>query len=188
MVRADRSCMGRLFGRFAVIAAAVAVIGAVGVGASAATAAVDSSRTVSAQDRLESQILATLNAARRARGLKPLRLSAALSTAADGHSRSMATYGFFSHASRDGRTLAHRVRNYGRGSRWLAGENLLWASPTLEASEALQMWMDSPGHRKNMLEPRWREVGLSAVSVPVAPGVFGGLTVVIVTADFGVRW
>ena len=176
-------------GRVALVAAVVAVVGAVGVGASAATAAGDSVRSVSAENRLESQILATLNAARRARGLRPLRLSPPLATAADGHSRSMATHGFFSHASRDGRTLAHRVRpHYGRGRHWLAGENLLWASPTLEASEALQMWMDSPGHRRNMLDPRWREVGLSAVSVPAAPGVFDGLTVVIVTADFGVRW
>ena len=50
------------------------------------------------------------------------------------------------------------------------------------------MWMGSPGHRKNMLAARWREIGLSAVSVPAAPGVFGGRKVVLVTADFGVRW
>ena len=47
--------------------------------------------------------------------------------------------------------------------------------------------MGSPGHRKNILQPRWREVGLSALTVPAAPGVFGGRDVVIITTDFGVR-
>ena len=41
--------------------------------------------------------------------------------------------------------------------------------------------------RKIMLTARWREVGLSAVHVPSAPGTFGGREVTIVTADFGVR-
>jgi uncharacterized protein YkwD len=47
--------------------------------------------------------------------------------------------------------------------------------------------MHSPGHRKNILTPRWREIGLSAVTVRSAPGVFSGRDVVIVTTDFGVR-
>jgi uncharacterized protein YkwD len=178
-----------LFVRVAVVAAAIAAVGALSVGAGGATAAGDPARAISAENQLETEILTALNAKRRARGLAPLRLSRPLSTAADGHSQSMATYGYFAHESRDGRGLLERVRpHYGRGSRWLAGENLLWSTPTVEASEALQMWMDSPGHRRNMLAPRWREIGLSAVSVPAAPGVFGGRRVVLITADFGVRW
>ena len=47
--------------------------------------------------------------------------------------------------------------------------------------------MKSPGHRKNILTARWREIGLSAVTVSAAPGVFGGRDVVIVTSDFGFR-
>ena len=45
--------------------------------------------------------------------------------------------------------------------------------------------MDSPGHRENILAPGWREVGLSALTVAAAPGVFGGRDVVIITTDFG---
>ncbi len=67
------------------------------------------------------------------------------------------------------------------------GENLLWSTGGLDASHALALWMKSPGHRANILTPRWREVGLSAVSVAGAPGVFGGRDVVIITSDFGVR-
>jgi uncharacterized protein YkwD len=49
------------------------------------------------------------------------------------------------------------------------------------------MWLRSRPHRRNLLTPRWREIGLSAVHVAAAPGFFGGRTVTIVTADFGVR-
>ena len=47
--------------------------------------------------------------------------------------------------------------------------------------------MGSPGHRKNILTARWREIGLSALKVAAAPGVYGGRDVVIITTDFGVR-
>ena len=47
--------------------------------------------------------------------------------------------------------------------------------------------MASPGHRKNILTARWQEIGLSAVTVAGAPGVYGGRDVVIITTDFGVR-
>ena len=40
---------------------------------------------------------------------------------------------------------------------------------------------------KNMLDPHWREIGISAVHAPQAPGVYRGLAVTIVTTDFGVR-
>ncbi len=158
------------------------------VGAGGATAAGDSGQTITAENRLETQILSALNAARRARGLVPLKLSPSLSAAADAHTRSMATYGFFGHESRDGRSVMERARPYyARGARWTVGENLLWSSPSVEASEALQMWMASPGHRRNMLAANWRDVGLAAVSVPAATGVFQGLDVVIVTSVFGAR-
>ena len=54
-------------------------------------------------------------------------------------------------------------------------------------TQALQLWLDSPPHRKTLLSRQWREVGLGAVHVASAPGTFGGREVTIVTADFGVR-
>ena len=47
--------------------------------------------------------------------------------------------------------------------------------------------MKSPGHRQNILTGRWREIGLSALKVSSAPGVYGGRDVVIITTDFGTR-
>jgi uncharacterized protein YkwD len=170
--------------------AALAALAVLSLGAGQATAAGNPARTLAAADQLESQVLAELNAIRRAHGLAPLRLSRPLSTAADSHSRAMGTFGFFGHSSRDGSAFWKRVqRFYGQGSygNWSVGENLLWSTTGLDASRALKLWMASPGHRKNILTARWREVGLAAVSVPAAPGVFGGRDVVIITSDFGVR-
>jgi uncharacterized protein YkwD len=47
--------------------------------------------------------------------------------------------------------------------------------------------MASPEHRANILDPRWRDLGVSALHVDAAPGVYQGLAVTIVTTDFGVR-
>jgi uncharacterized protein YkwD len=47
--------------------------------------------------------------------------------------------------------------------------------------------MQSPHHRANLLNPRWREIGLAAVHSDSAPGVYSGQSATIITADFGVR-
>jgi uncharacterized protein YkwD len=147
-------------------------------------------RTVSSVNQLESQVLVELNRIRSDHGLRPLRLSSSLSLAADSHSRAMGRFGFFAHESRDGSEFWARVKRwYGSSgySRWSVGENLLWSSGRLDAAEALRLWMGSAGHRKNILTPSWREIGLSAVAVSGAPGVYGGRDVVIITTDFGAR-
>ena len=175
--------------RISILALAIA-LGLLSVFAAGAGAASKPVRTLAAADRLESQVLAELNASRRQHGLTPLRPSRPLSAAADSHSRAMGTFGFFDHDSRDGSEFWQRVqRFYGPdGYRsWSVGENLLWSSGILEAAAALKLWMGSPGHRKNILTARWREIGLSALKVSSAPGVYGGRDVVIITTDFGVR-
>lgn len=139
---------------------------------------------------LESSVLVEINALRRAHGRSPLRVSASLSAAANGHSRSMGARGFFEHESVDGTPFWRRVeRHYGRRgfSYWAVGENLLWAAPSIDAGEAVNWWLESPPHRANLLDRRWREVGLSAIRVAAAPGAFGGMDVTILTANFGVR-
>jgi len=170
-----------------VLAVALAVVSALAAGAGAAS---KPARTLAAADALEANVLAELNAIRREHGLAPLRLSEPLSAAADAHSRAMGTYGFFAHDSRDGSEFWKRVQRYyvPRGYRnWSVGENLLWSSGTLTAPTALRLWMKSAGHRKNILTRDWREIGISAVAVRSAPGVFGDRDVVIITTDFGTR-
>jgi uncharacterized protein YkwD len=48
-------------------------------------------------------------------------------------------------------------------------------------------WLASPGHRENLLGPKYREVGISAVRAAGAPGVYGGRRIVLLTVDFGAR-
>jgi uncharacterized protein YkwD len=139
---------------------------------------------------LESQLLGQINAVRARYGLRPYRLSPKLTAAARQHSASMAQKGYFSHDSANGGAFWRRIASfYGyQGYRsWSVGENLLWSSPDVSSSGAVRMWLGSPEHRANLLDHGWREIGLSAVHVASAPGVYGGHEVTIVTADFGVR-
>jgi uncharacterized protein YkwD len=135
-------------------------------------------------------LLIDINAFRLERGLAPVRLSSELDASAARHSLQMARAGYFGHASPDGRAFWRRIGSYYTAAArryWSVGENLLWSAPSLTAARALRMWERSPQHLANLLAPRWREVGISAVHVVAAPGVFGGRDVTIVTADFGVR-
>jgi uncharacterized protein YkwD len=103
----------------------------------------------------------------------------------------MLARGYFSHTSADGTPFWKRVlRSYPQepGTSWFVGENLLWSSATKIAPDrALELWMASPGHRANILNARWREIGVAAVQVDSAPGVFRGRSVVVVATNFGIR-
>jgi uncharacterized protein YkwD len=139
---------------------------------------------------LQASLVGQVNAFRAAHGLGRLRVSASLTAAAAGHSTQMARLGYFSHNSANGASFSRRIVFYysPRGYRsWTAGENLLWASPDVGAARALKMWLASAPHRANLLNPRWRELGVSAVHSPSAPGVYRHSPATIVTADFGAR-
>jgi uncharacterized protein YkwD len=69
----------------------------------------------------------------------------------------------------------------------MAGENILWANAGITAVDAVRLWMNSPGHRRNILNRSWREIGISSRSFGGAPGSFRGLDVTIITTDFGTR-
>jgi uncharacterized protein YkwD len=156
----------------------------------ASPAGATADRPMTATRTLEQGVLASINALRGQHGLAPLRLSSRLSAAARAHSADMAARGYFSHTSANGSTFSRRIARFypmGKSRYWSVGENLLWSSPDVSAERALDMWLNSPEHKKNMLTARWREIGLSAVHVTAAPGTFAGREVTIVTTDFGVR-
>jgi uncharacterized protein YkwD len=155
-----------------------------------APAAGTSAASVVAVHGLEAQVLREINALRRSRGLVALRTNPGLAAAAAAHSAAMAQTGFFAHESPDGSPFWKRVKlRYGATgfARWSVGENLVWASPALSAKQAVTMWLNSPPHRKNLLSPQWREIGLGGVHALRAQGAFSGLDVTVLTADFGVR-
>jgi uncharacterized protein YkwD len=166
------------------------VVAVFGMWVVASPAGASSQRPTTSLSTLEQGVLSDINALRKQHGLAPLRLSASLSAAARQHSSEMAARGYFSHSSANGSSFDKRIARYypvGGSHYWSVGENLLWSSPDVDAGGALDMWWNSPEHRKNMLTARWREIGLSAVHVPAAPGTYGGREVTIVTTDFGVR-
>ena len=155
-----------------------------------AASALATSRSERSLQTLNRQVLAAVNTFRTAHGLAPLRDSAALDRSARQHSREMGKVGYFSHSSADGTSFWRRIQHYYRSgsyAHWSVGENLLWASPNVSAGHAMTMWIASPEHLRNLLTPRWRQIGISAVHVVRAPGVFHRLSVTIITTDFGVR-
>ena len=168
---------------------AIAVVALVMAGllAASALATRSSERNLPA---LNGQVLAAVNGFRAAHGLATVTEAGGLDRSARQHSLEMGRDGYFAHPSHDGTAFWRRVQHYypvGRYAHWAVGENLLWSSPTVTAGNAMKLWITSPPHLKNLLDPRWRQIGVSAVHVVGAPGYFHGRTVTIITTDFGVR-
>jgi uncharacterized protein YkwD len=141
-------------------------------------------------DSLNEAIVARINVVRARYGLRPFILNPLLSKSADRHSRAMGTYGFFAHESRDGTTYRNRIRRDYRPAGynvWNVGETIEFDSEEINAAEAVSLWMGSPPHRAALLDRTWREIGVSAIRVTRAPGIYEGDDITLVTADFGVR-
>ncbi len=92
-----------------------------------------------------------VNAERRARGLGPLRPDRRLRAAARGHAADMGRGGFFDHRGSDGGDHGDRIAAQGYRA-CLSAENIAWGQRS--AAEVFQGWMNSPGHRRNILHPR----------------------------------
>lgn len=133
--------------------------------------------------------LCVLNAERERYGLRPLKLNKRLSRAARRHAGDMARRNYFGHDSLGGGTFVDRIRRTGylRGAhRWWVGENLAWGTHGQSAPRAVtQMWMDSPGHRANILSASFSEVGIGlAYGAPVAGR---GQPAATYATDFGAK-
>jgi len=154
--------------------------------AAAATSSAPSAQLTS----LESGVLLQLNQIRAAHDLAPLSISAALDASAAEHTRQMGSLGYFEHDSADGAAFWQRIEQWYSTTGchyWAVGENILWESPDIDATDAMRLWMASPEHRANILDPQWRNIGISAIHFDAAPGTYQGDPVTIVTTDFGVR-
>ena len=139
---------------------------------------------------LDRQIATAINQFRREHGLKPLNVSVQLNASSRQHSKEMAADGYFEHNSADGTVWWKRIQHYYPTTGytyWTAGENLLFSTPDIGAAAAMKMWIASPEHLKNLMNPNWRNLGVSAVHVADAGGVYDHNAVTIVTTDFGAR-
>jgi uncharacterized protein YkwD len=125
--------------------------------------------------RSERTLVGAVNDVRAAHNLRPLVVDRKLLATARAHSATMIREDVFTHGS-----FAERLAQSGaRGPAF--GENLAWGTgPYASARIIVRMWMESPGHRANLLRPGWTRVGIGA-RVGSFLG-YGGATVI--TADF----
>jgi uncharacterized protein YkwD len=108
-------------------------------------------------------VLSGINAVRAEAGCVPLTLNRQLMATAEAHARNMAEDDFFGHRDRSGKGFPARVRAQGYPLS-LAAENIAAGQKTPE--QAVQAWLNSPGHRKNVMNCRFRETGIAMVYQP----------------------
>jgi uncharacterized protein YkwD len=168
-----------------VVRAAVAVLGLVAL---LALGVVPAGAEPGANEVLEAAVVAEINSVREAEGVRPMTRAAGLERSSEAHALAMASDGFFSHTSLDGTSFAERIRDYypRNGSRrYAVGETLYWSAHPVTASSVVGWWLASGSHRSTLLAGRFGRIGVAAVEVPGAPGVFGGRNVTIVVVDYG---
>ncbi|ELZ23680.1 hypothetical protein C475_15453 [Halosimplex carlsbadense 2-9-1] len=154
--------------------------------------------------RIERAIHERVNEIRRDRSLEPLASDEDLAEIATYYSRRMADEEFFAHTAPDGQTLLDRYDRFGYdcrvdtgGQRYVTGgENLAYTyaytpvqtedgvvsydgNETRIARGIVEGWMNSPGHRENLLRPYWNREGIGVVLDPE-----NGRTQVVATQNF----
>jgi uncharacterized protein YkwD len=131
----------------------------------------------------EKRTLVLHNEARTDRGLKPLCVNRMLTRAARSHSREMVGKDYFSHYSYDGEGVGARLRRFGYDWK-VCGENIAGGYGTSgEPDPIFELWMNEPGHKANILDGRFRQVGVGTYT-----GNYKGKDgYTMYTVDFGSR-
>ena len=104
-----------------------------------------------------------INVYRKEKGLKPLKLNAALTEAAKAHSRDLAKWDRISHYGSDGSNPWDRVKRAGYNAK-VAAENVGTGQASLD--EVIKGWQASPGHNKNLLLADVEHMGVALVQDP----------------------
>src|SRR5258706_4375997 len=138
---------------FPLLLAALALGGAPSASASTVCASADALPLVASSAKLTNAATCLVNQERTRRGLLPLRLNKRLTKAAKGHANDMVSRDYFSHDTIDGSNFVKRIRRAGYKGLTL-GEDLAWGDGTLGTARSIvRSWMNSPGHRANILSP-----------------------------------
>jgi uncharacterized protein YkwD len=143
--------------------------------------------TAATVEQIRAAVLCLHNQIRRQHNLPLLKDNAKLRKAAVGHSEDMVDEGYFDHTTPNGTSFVDRILGAGyakRNEAWTLGENLAWGTGDLStASGVMQAWMNSAGHKANILKRSYKELGVGIrLGVPTDAGV--GATF---TADFGAK-
>ena len=115
---------------------------------------------LSASEITRDAIVAAMNACRTKAGVAPLREEPRLEAAAEDRMTDMEDQGYWGHESPQGTSPFVWLRPHGYEYRF-AGENLATGFDTTEL--LLQGWMESPGHRENILSPDYSDCGIAII-------------------------
>lgn len=132
-----------------------------------------------ATERLQRAAVCLVNRRRAKHGLRPVRVVGSLTVAATRHVRDMVRRRYFEHVSPGGGTPSDRLRRSGYisgRSAFTVGEVLAWGTARLSTPAAtVAAWMRSPGHRRVLLYPAFRDVGIGVVpGIPLRARRDGG--------------
>jgi len=120
-----------------------------------------SPREETRQKVVEEAMFRAVNLAREEKGLRPLQEHSLLHQVARHHSEDMATRHFFGHLNPDGHDVVDRLRTQGIGSFTAVGENIFTGKKITDPPQmAIQEWLKSPDHRKNLLNPSYAAGGV----------------------------
>ncbi|MCX4983340.1 CAP domain-containing protein [Streptomyces sp. NBC_00572] len=103
------------------------------------------------------EMLAMVNEERRRAGVPAMRLDDRLSSAAQRHANDLASHDLTQHNGTDGSDFSRRISDAGYAGNTARAENV---TPANSVPEAMRMWMDSPGHRSNILNGAYRNLGV----------------------------
>jgi uncharacterized protein YkwD len=138
----------------------------------------------------EASLLCVVNEQRHQFGRRDLTPQRNLRRAAARHASAMVAGGYFAHTSPDGVTFVDRLvraKFIPSSGRWRAGENLAAGRGTQGTPAAIATaWMNSKGHRRNLLEPGYTMVGIGVARGWPAPGI-GQSNSVTIDMDLGWR-
>lgn len=112
-------------------------------------------------EQFEADVIDLTNMERACHGLEPLTRNENLARSALSHTMDMAENHFISHSSSDGSQLADRILRAGYKNWMSIAENV--AMGHRYPKEVIRGWMDSPGHRKNILNSSFAEIGVAYI-------------------------
>ncbi|MCC8169610.1 MAG: CAP domain-containing protein [Oscillospiraceae bacterium] len=125
-----------------------------------APTAAPTSQPSSSESAMEQEVLALVNKVRAENGLSALTWADDVAEVARAHSADMINRSFFSHTNPDGESPFDRLKSNGISYR-VAAENIAYGQRTAEA--VMESWMNSSGHKSNILNSSVKEIGIGAV-------------------------
>jgi uncharacterized protein YkwD len=151
----------------AVLAATAALVPTATATAQASCANADKHPAEASVTQLRAATVCLVNVERHKHGRGALRSNTGLALAGQRHARDMVSRRYFAHDSLAGADFKSRILRAGylrSGGGAVLGENLAWGSIDKATPRAIvRSWMASPAHRANILQPKFREIGIGVV-------------------------